>query len=108
MASSILIVEDDKGVSRFIKKGLSEEGFGVDSVFDGFSIYPNPINNLLNLKAAQNIDALEVYNLLGQNVLASKPNASQLQMDMSTLPTGLYVMKATIGNQTVTYKIVKE
>ncbi len=31
----ILIVEDDKGVSRFIKKGLSEEGFGVDAVFDG-------------------------------------------------------------------------
>ena len=23
----ILIIEDDKGVSRFIKKGLSEEGF---------------------------------------------------------------------------------
>jgi len=31
----ILIVEDDKGVSRFIKKGLSEEGFSVDAVFDG-------------------------------------------------------------------------
>ena len=31
----ILIIEDDKGVSRFIKKGLSEEGFGVDAVFDG-------------------------------------------------------------------------
>jgi len=31
----ILIVEDDKGVSRFIKKGLSEKGFGVDAVFDG-------------------------------------------------------------------------
>ena len=31
----ILIVEDDKGVSRFIKKGLSEEGFYADAVFDG-------------------------------------------------------------------------
>jgi heavy metal response regulator len=31
----ILIIEDDKGVSRFIRKGLSEEGFGVDAVFDG-------------------------------------------------------------------------
>lgn len=31
----ILIVEDDRGVSRFIKKGLTEEGFGVDAVFDG-------------------------------------------------------------------------
>ncbi len=31
----ILIVEDDKGVSRFIRKGLSEEGFSADAVFDG-------------------------------------------------------------------------
>lgn len=79
-----------------------------ESAFDGFSYYPNPIKNVLNLKATQNIDALEVYNLLGQNVLALQPNASQMQMDMSTLSTGLYVLKATIGNQTETYKIVKE
>jgi heavy metal response regulator len=31
----ILIVEDDKGALRFIKKGLSEEGFVVETVFDG-------------------------------------------------------------------------
>jgi len=31
----ILVVEDDRGVSRFIKKGLTEEGFAVDTVFDG-------------------------------------------------------------------------
>lgn len=31
----ILLVEDDKGASRFIKKGLGEHGFSVDVVFDG-------------------------------------------------------------------------
>jgi len=31
----VLIVEDDKGASRFIKKGLTEEGFVVETVFDG-------------------------------------------------------------------------
>jgi heavy metal response regulator len=31
----ILIVEDDRGVSRFIKKGLKEKGFTVDAAFDG-------------------------------------------------------------------------
>ena len=30
-----LLVEDDKGVSRFIKKGLKEEGYVVDTAFDG-------------------------------------------------------------------------
>ena len=31
----ILIVEDDKGTARFIKKGLSEEGFMADAVSEG-------------------------------------------------------------------------
>lgn len=31
----ILLVEDDRGTSRFIKKGLSEKGYTVDAVFDG-------------------------------------------------------------------------
>ncbi|MEA2059819.1 MAG: response regulator transcription factor [Thermodesulfobacteriota bacterium] len=31
----ILIVEDDKGASRFIQKGLSEAGFTTDTSFDG-------------------------------------------------------------------------
>jgi DNA-binding response OmpR family regulator len=31
----ILLVEDDKGTSRFIEKGFSEAGFTVDTVYDG-------------------------------------------------------------------------
>jgi len=31
----ILLVEDDRSASRFLKKGLSEVGYAVDTVFDG-------------------------------------------------------------------------
>ena len=31
----ILLVEDDKAIARFIKKGLLENGYGVDLCFDG-------------------------------------------------------------------------
>ena len=31
----VLLVEDDRGVSRFIKKGLKEKGYVVDVAFDG-------------------------------------------------------------------------
>jgi len=31
----ILLVEDDKGIVRFVKKGLTENSFSVDAVFDG-------------------------------------------------------------------------
>jgi heavy metal response regulator len=31
----ILLVEDDKSIARFVKKGLLENGFSVDTAFDG-------------------------------------------------------------------------
>jgi DNA-binding response OmpR family regulator len=31
----ILLVEDDKGIARFVKKGLLENSFSVDVAFDG-------------------------------------------------------------------------
>lgn len=33
---SILVVEDEKKISDFIKKGLEEEGYSVSVAFDGF------------------------------------------------------------------------
>jgi DNA-binding response OmpR family regulator len=35
MSKHILLIEDEKKVSRFIKQGLEEEGFTVEPVFDG-------------------------------------------------------------------------
>lgn len=35
MGMKILLVEDDKGIARFVKKGLLENSFQVDASFDG-------------------------------------------------------------------------
>lgn len=76
--------------------------------FKGFSIYPNPVNDLLNFKAVQTVDELQVYNLLDQNVMATTPKTSQNQLDMSGLDSGLYILKVRIGNEIASYKIVEE
>src|SRR5690606_30695107 len=57
----------------------------VENVFKGFSIFPNPANQILNFKSVQTIDTVEVYNLLGQNVIVSKPYATQTQLNMAGL-----------------------
>jgi len=46
----ILLVEDDKGISRFIKKGLKENGYVVDLAFDG--------DEGLQLALSQNYDLI--------------------------------------------------
>jgi hypothetical protein len=93
-------------------------GFGISaydaslntSIFDNtnFTYYPNPVKNLLNLSVSQAIDSIEVYNLLGQKVITAKPNANQIQIDMSNLADGAYLVKVTSNNQEKSFKVLKQ
>jgi hypothetical protein len=73
-----------------------------------FSFYPNPVKNVLNLSYNKEISNVEVYNLLGQKVNASKVNASSAQIDMSNLSNGAYIVKVTSDNQFKTIRVIKE
>ncbi len=57
------------------------------------SVYPNPADNYLNI-AMNNLDKVEVYNILGAQVLNTKMNHSNW-LDVSSLKTGVYIVKAT-------------
>ena len=71
-----------------------------------FSLYPNPVKNLLNIKCARPISAIAVYNNIGQLLLSS---SEKNQMDVSSLRAGIYFVKITDGNgNTETKKIIKE
>jgi hypothetical protein len=70
-------------------------------------IYPNPTKNVIWIKSEeamyQDILDLEVYNILGEKVYASKVGGD-VQLDMSGYNNGYYSVK--IGNQI--YKVLKE
>ncbi|MDR6969141.1 hypothetical protein J2X31_003168 [Flavobacterium arsenatis] len=83
---------------------LSNGGF--DS--NRFSFYPNPVKEVLNLSYDQNITSVSVYNILGQEVIASKFNSNSAQINTSNLSTGSYIVKVYSENQTKTIKIIKE
>ncbi|NNT72944.1 T9SS type A sorting domain-containing protein [Flavobacterium sp. IMCC34852] len=73
-----------------------------------FSYYPNPVKNVLNLSYSQAISNVEVYNLLGQKMIANTIGANQGQVDMSNLASGTYIVKVTADNQIKTIKVIKE
>ncbi|MDQ7918361.1 GEVED domain-containing protein [Mesonia sp. MT50] len=76
-------------------------------VFENLSFYPNPVKNQLTLKAGKQIENVEIYNLLGQNVLRNMPNSLEAQLNTDHLQAGVYLMKVTIHKSTKTFKIVK-
>jgi len=73
-----------------------------------FTFYPNPVIDYLNLSYVSNISQVEIFNLLGQQVLSKKVNAPQGKIDMSSLNTGTYLVKVKSGDLIKTIKVIKE
>ena len=71
------------------------------------SLYPNPIDNILNVKCEE-LCTLEIFDISGQKVFETKVEGNYLKhMDVSTLYSGMYMYKMT-GEKTLnTGKLIK-
>lgn len=76
-------------------------------------VFPNPIiDNTINISSAnfyENDIPVEIYDLTGK-LLFSKTyhvTASQLKIDVSTMPKGIYLLKIASNGNTFNYKIIK-
>ncbi len=69
--------------------------------------YPNPFHDVLNLKLAQPENNIQIFNLLGQQVFASDFNEKEIQINLSHLNSGTYLVKINAGDSIKAFKIVK-
>lgn len=68
--------------------------------------YPNPVANVAYINSSSTIRSVEVINTLGQRVFAEEGlNADVYEMDVRTLPQGLYMVKVQTDNGTATQKL---
>ena len=74
----------------------------------GFSFYPNPTSNILNIQYSKTIDSVSVMNLLGQQLLEIKTNNTNLQIDLAQIPTATYFVKVKANGNEKTIKVVKQ
>ena len=68
---------------------------------------PNPTKNYLKLNANKEISKVVIYNTLGQKAFSKNVNTLNDNLDLSDLKKGIYIMKATIGDKTGSYRIIK-
>ena len=88
---------------------INSTALGIEDVdtVSSFNFYPNPVNDMLTIKAQASIDSITVYNMLGQAVVRSTPNAIESTVDMSALQTGAYFVQVSINNTLKTVRVVK-
>ena len=68
-------------------------------------VYPNPVNDRLFISTTAQIKSLMIYNINGQMVKQSKVASNAV--DVSQLPTGLYMIQIQTENNTITQKFIK-
>jgi len=71
-------------------------------------IYPNPTDTNWNVVSTNTITSIEVYDLLGKNVLDANPNVNSYVIDASALPTGVYFARVSSNRGSKTIKLIKQ
>ena len=77
-------------------------------VSETMKVYPNPVKDQLQIAFTSKISTASIYNLLGQEVIATKIDANEGSIDVSHLAPGTYIVKVMAGDAIKTLKIVKQ
>jgi hypothetical protein len=74
-----------------------------------FSVYPNPANNVVNVANAGNIEAVNIVDINGRVVKKQTfAGETTVQLDITDLASGVYMMNITSEGSVTTKKIVKQ
>ena len=105
-SSGTEVVDNDFFIDDF---SITSTTLGLEDVstVSNFTFFPNPVNNVLTIKAQASIDSITVYNMLGQAVVRSTPNTNDSTVDMSALQTGAYFVQVSINNTLKTVRVIK-
>ena len=82
---------------------LNVEKNGLES----FTMYPNPVNDILNIISVNDINEIKIFDMTGKNVYARNEIANN-QINVSSLNPGIYFIKIKdINNSISTKKLIK-
>jgi hypothetical protein len=103
-ATNELYIDDVEYINDF----YPDPTLGVNDINAfGFTVYPNPVKNVLNLQANEKITSAVIYNVLGQEVYNSNINALNATIDMASFASGAYFIKVNVGGIEGVVKILK-
>lgn len=73
-----------------------------------FAYYPNPVKDFLNISGKSKVSKIEIFELSGKQILSKNADNQNVQLNLSSLPSGVYIIKVTSAKTTETFKIIKK
>lgn len=89
--------------------------YGIDGTLDvnenepfSFTIYPNPVKNIQNIKTQLQNYSIELFNLQGQPIKSLKHFNGTQSINFEGIVSGIYILKLNSETTSQTFKIIKE
>jgi hypothetical protein len=87
--------------------------FGIDGINDAnavsFRMYPNPVENTLNIENLINADQIAIYNVVGERVISIDNIPTQtLSIETNNLTEGMYLISVSSNGNVETTKFIKK
>ncbi len=80
----------------------------VELLEESTELFPNPANDVLNINSAYAIKKVEIYDALNRLVERRKVNNKNIQIDISNLSVGSYIVKINTAKGNVKKKLIVE
>jgi hypothetical protein len=101
----------DRFTLQFGNTTLSDDNF--ETSVSGIQVYPNPVENVVNISKGQfngEWNTLNIYDITGKLVISldKLDQDSELNVDMSNLSQGMYILKVNTSNGQYQEKLLKK
>jgi len=81
--------------------------FDVKNVDNYLRIYPNPVDDFLNIETTEKNHEISIFDASGKYLINSKLD-DNLRIDLSSLPSGIYTLQIKGVGSVKTVKLVKK
>lgn len=73
-----------------------------------YTIYPNPVSHSLIIESTQMIQNAAILSAEGKIIFEIRPSSGLVQMDLSSLSSGIYLLHLSTNNGLYTERIIKQ
>ena len=99
--------DNSEGVYEF-RATSTDASLGIqEASMAQFTYFPNPVNDVLTIKAQKTVEDITVFNMLGQVVKRQTPNTRDCTVDLSAMQSGAYFVQVSIDNTVETVRVLK-
>jgi hypothetical protein len=111
--ANISYARNPNGTGSFVNQAptfnANNQSLSVDEVIfnNNIAVFPNPSSGSINILSASTLGIIEIYNLLGQKVFEQNQSSNQVNINVSHLPSGTYLLKSNVQGKAAVARFVK-